>query len=159
MQTLTLEGRMLEVVTWIMQRHNIIVIIQNRPIHIKLIIILNIKEDLTDHTQAIVLVWLQLEGQELWEHIAVLQNINYIYLMKLLTSISLALFIFSCAPSEKAKNTIPYKYRTKAQVDAACKAQIEENKNSKAQADSNAGNFLLGVMMAMQEDWACDPYR
>ena len=79
--------------------------------------------------------------------------------MKLLTSISLALFIFSCAPSEKSKNTIPYKYRTKAQVDAACKAQIEENKNSKAQADSNAGNFLLGVMMAMQEDWACDPYR
>ena len=150
---------MLEVVTWIMQRHNIIVIKQNRPIHIKLIIILNIKEDLTDHIQAIVLVWLQLEGQELWEHIAVLQNINYIYFMKLLTSISLALFIFRCAPSEKAKNTIPYKYRTKAQVDAACKAQIEENKNSKAQADSNAGNFLLGVMMAMQEDWACDPYR
>ena len=150
---------MLEVVTWIMQRHNIIVIKQNRPIHIKLIIILNIKEDLTDHTQVIVLVWLQLEGQELWEHIAVLQNINYIYFMKLLTSISLAIFIFSCAPSEKAKNTIPYKYRTKAQVDAACKAQIEENKNSKAQADSNAGNFLLGVMMAMQEDWACDPYR
>ena len=150
---------MLEVVTWIMQRHNIIVIKQNRPIHIKLIIILNIKEDLTDHTQAIVLVWLQLEGQELWEHIAVLQNIDYIYFMKLLTSISLALFIFSCAPSEKAKNTIPYKYRTKTQVDAACKAQIEENKNSKAQADSNAGNFLLGVMMAMQEDWACDPYR
>tara|TARA_B100000575_G_C22818898_1_gene481800 strand:- start:124 stop:465 length:342 start_codon:yes stop_codon:yes gene_type:complete len=112
-----------------------------------------------DHTQAIVLVWLQLEGQELWEHIAVLQNIDYIYFMKLLISISLALFIFSCAPSEKAKNTIPYKYRTKAQVDAACKAQIEENKNSKAQADSNAGNFLLGVMMAMQEDWACDPYR
>ena len=28
-----------------------------------------------------------------------------------------------------------------------------------SQADSNAGNFLLGVMMAMQEDWACDPYR
>ena len=79
--------------------------------------------------------------------------------MKLLTSIFLALFIFSCAPSEKAKNTIPYKYRTKSQVDAACKAQIEENKNSKAQADSNAGNFLLGVMMGMQEDWACDPYR
>ena len=150
---------MLVVATWIMQRHNIIVIKQNRQIHIKLIIILNIKEDLTDHTQAIVLVWLQLEGQELWEHIAVLQNINYIYFMKLLTSISLALFIFSCAPSEKAKNTIPYKYRTKAQVDAACKAQIEENKNSKAQAGSNAGNFLLGVMMAMQEDWACDPYR
>tara|TARA_Y100000591_G_C21571808_1_gene563816 strand:+ start:188 stop:640 length:453 start_codon:yes stop_codon:yes gene_type:complete len=150
---------MLEVVTWIMQRHNIIVIKQNRPIHIKLIIILNIKEDLTDHTQVIVLVWLQLEGQELWEHIVVPQNIDYIYFMKLLTSISLALFIFSCAPSEKAKNTIPYKYRTKAQVDAACKAQIEENKNSKAQADSNAGNFLLGVMMAMQEDWACDPYR
>ena len=150
---------MLEVVTWIMQKHNIIVIKQNRPIHIKLIIILNIREDLSDHTQAIVLVWLQLEDQELWEHIAVLQNIDYIYFMKLLTSISLALFIFSCAPSEKAKNTIPYKYRTKAQVDAACKAQIEENKNSKAQADSNAGNFLLGVMMGMQEDWACDPYR
>ena len=150
---------MLEVVTWIMQKHNIIVIKQNRPIHIKLIIILNIKEDLTDRTQVIVLVWLQLEGQELWEHIVVPQNIDYIYFMKLLTSISLALFIFSCAPSEKAKNTIPYKYRTKAQVDAACKAQIEENKNSKAQADSNAGNFLLGVMMAMQEDWACDPYR
>ena len=150
---------MLVVATWIMQRHNIIVIKQNRPIHIKLIIILNIKEDLTDHTQVIVLVWLQLEGQELWEHIVVPQNIDYIYFMKLLTSISLALFIFSCAPSEKAKNTIPYKYRTKAQVDAACKAQIEENKNSKAQADSNAGNFLLGVMMAMQEDWACDPYR
>ena len=79
--------------------------------------------------------------------------------MKFLTSIFLTLFIFSCAPSEKAKNTIPYKYRTKNQVDAACKAQIEENKNSKAQASSNAGNFLIGVMEALQEDWACDPYR
>lgn len=78
--------------------------------------------------------------------------------MKFLTIIFLAFFL-SCAPSEKAKNTIPYKYRTKTQVDAACKAQIEENKNSKAQAGSNAGNFLLGVMMGLQEDWACDPYR
>ena len=150
---------MLVVATWIMQQHIIIVIKQNKQTHIKLIITLNTKVDLMDHIQVIVLVWQQLEGQELWEHFAVLQNINYVYFMKLLTSISLALFIFSCAPSEKAKNTIPYKYRTKAQVDAACKAQIEENKNSKAQADSNAGNFLLGVMMAMQEDWACDPYR
>ena len=44
-------------------------------------------------------------------------------------------------------------------IDIFDEIKIEENKNSKAQADSNAGNFLLGVMMAMQEDWACDPYR
>ena len=79
--------------------------------------------------------------------------------MKFITSILLVLFIFGCAPSEKAKNTIPYKYRTKTQVDAACKAQIEKNKESQARASSNTGNFLIGVMEALQEDWACDPYR
>ena len=89
-------------------------------------------------------------------HTVVPHNTN---MKKILVFTFLTIFIFGCSSSEKAKNTIPYKYRTKAQVDAACKAQIEENKNSKAQADSNAGNFLLGVMMAMQEDWACDPYR
>ena len=79
--------------------------------------------------------------------------------MKYFISILLTFFIFSCTPSEKAKNTIPYKYRTESQVNAQCKAQIEKNKNSKARASSDTGNFLLGAMMAMEEDWACDPYR
>ena len=79
--------------------------------------------------------------------------------MKFFVSILLVFFIFGCASSEKTKNDVPYKYRTKTQVDAACKAQIEKNKNNKAQAGSDAGNFLLGVMMGMQEDWACDPCR
>ncbi len=79
--------------------------------------------------------------------------------MNFFISILLIFFIFSCTPSEKSKNTIPYKYRTEARVDAECKAQIEKNKNSEARVSSGAGNFLLGAMMAMQEDWACDPYR
>ena len=89
-------------------------------------------------------------------HTVVPHNTN---MKKILVFTFLTIFIFGCSSSEKAKNTIPYKYRTKAQVDAACKAQIEENKNSQARASSNAGNFLIGVMEAMQEDWACDPYR
>ena len=40
-----------------------------------------------------------------------------------------------------------------------CKAQIEKNKNSQARAKSNSGNFAIGVMEAMMEDWACDPLR
>ena len=79
--------------------------------------------------------------------------------MKFLINIFLFSFIFGCAPSEKAKNTIPYKYRTETQVEAQCKAQIEKNKNSKSRVSSDSGNFLLGAMMAMQEDWACDPYK
>ena len=61
--------------------------------------------------------------------------------------------------SEKAKNTIPYKYRTPQQVQMACDNQMKRNTNSKANAGSNIGNILLGVMMGMQEDWACDPLK
>ena len=61
--------------------------------------------------------------------------------------------------SEKAKNTIPYKYRTAEHVKIACDNQMKRNLNSKANAGSNLGNFLLGVMNGIQEDWACDPLR
>lgn len=61
--------------------------------------------------------------------------------------------------SEKAKNTIPYKYRTAEHVKIACDNQMNRNSNSKANAGSNLGNFLLGVMNGIQEDWACDPLR
>ena len=79
--------------------------------------------------------------------------------MKFLINIFLFSFIFGCAPSEKAKNTIPYKYRTIEQVNMACENQMKKNLNNKANAGSNIGNFFLGLMMGMQEDWACDPLK
>ena len=70
------------------------------------------------------------------------------------------LLLSNCASkNEKAKNTIPYKYRTPEQVNIACDNQMKRNTNSKANAGSNIGNFLIGVMNGMQEDWACDPLR
>ena len=70
------------------------------------------------------------------------------------------LIISSCvSKNEKAQNTIPYKYRTPEQVNIACDNQMKRNTNSKANAGSNVGNFFLGVMNGMQEDWACDPLR
>jgi len=72
----------------------------------------------------------------------------------------LLLLLTSCATkSEKAKNTIPYKYRTVEQVKMACQNQMKKNSNSKANAGSNIGNFLLGMMKAQEESWACDPLR
>lgn len=77
--------------------------------------------------------------------------------MKFLSFIFLLIFTYGCTTKEA--NTIPYKYRTKERVDMECKAQIEKNKNSQARAKSNSGNFAIGVMEAMMEDWACDPLR
>ena len=74
--------------------------------------------------------------------------------------IILGLLLSSCvSKSERAKNTIPYKYRTAEQVKMACENQMKKNSDSKADAGSNIGNVLLGMMMGMQEDWACDPLR
>ena len=84
---------------------------------------------------------------------------HYNKMIKNFGIVVISFLIFICSTSEKAKNNVPYKYRTPAQVDAACKAQREENRTSQARVDSNAGNFLIGVMMGLQEDWACDPYR
>ena len=79
---------------------------------------------------------------------------------KILITIILCFLLNSCvSKSEKAKNTIPYKYRTPQQVQMACDNQMKRNTNSKANAGSNIGNILLGVMMGMQEDWACDPLK
>ena len=79
---------------------------------------------------------------------------------KILITIILCFLLNSCvSKSEKAKNTIPYKYRTPEQVQIACDNQMKRNTNSKANAGSNIGNILLGVMMGMQEDWACDPLK
>ena len=79
---------------------------------------------------------------------------------KILVTIILCFLLNSCvSKSEKAKNTIPYKYRTPQQVQMACDNQMKRNTNSKANAGSNIGNILLGVMMGMQEDWACDPLK
>ena len=79
---------------------------------------------------------------------------------KLLGIVVLGLLLSSCvSKSERAKNTIPYKYRTAEQVKMACENQMKKNLNNKANAGSNIGNVLLGVMMGMQEDWACDPLR
>ena len=78
----------------------------------------------------------------------------------LLGIIVLSLLLSSCvSKSEKAKNTTPYKYRTIEQVNMACENQMKKNLNDNANAGSDAGNFLLGVMKGMQEDWACDPLR
>lgn len=77
-----------------------------------------------------------------------------------LATIVVLLFLAGCvSKSEKSKNTIPYKYRSPEQVQIACDNQMKRNTNSKASAGSNIGNVLLGVMMGMQEDWACDPLR
>lgn len=73
--------------------------------------------------------------------------------------IILTLFAFSGCSSPKAKNTIPYKYRTEAQVKMECEAEIAKNQQSSANAGSNAGNFAMGFLEAMMEDWACDPLR
>ena len=40
-----------------------------------------------------------------------------------------------------------------------CQAQIAKNQQSNANAGSDVGNILLGVMEGMQQDWACDPYK
>ena len=79
---------------------------------------------------------------------------------KILVTLILCFLLNGCvSKSEKAKNTIPYKYRTPEQVQIACDNQMKRNSNSKANAGSNLGNFLLGVMNGIQEDWACDPLR
>ena len=79
---------------------------------------------------------------------------------KLLGIVVLGLLLSACvSKSEKAKNTIPYKYRTIEQVNMACENQMKKNLNDNANAGSDAGNFLLGVMKGIQEDWACDPLR
>ena len=63
---------------------------------------------------------------------------------KCLSIFLLLFFLTSCATkSEKAKNTIPYKYRTVEQVNMMCENQMRKNSNSKANAGSNIGNFLL----------------
>jgi len=77
-----------------------------------------------------------------------------------LATIVVLFFLVGCvSKSEKAKNTVPYKYRSPEQVQIACDNQMNRNTNSKANAGSNIGNVLLGVMMGMQEDWACDPLK
>jgi type IV pilus biogenesis protein CpaD/CtpE len=79
---------------------------------------------------------------------------------KLLGIIVLGLLLSACvSKSEKAKNTIPYKYRTIEQVNMACENQMKKNLNDNANAGSNVGNFLFGVMKGIQEDWACDPLK
>ena len=76
------------------------------------------------------------------------------------TIIIICFFLNGCvSKNEKAKNTIPYKYRTIEQVNMACENQMKKNLNDNANAGSDAGNFLLGVMKGIQEDWACDPLR
>ena len=69
-------------------------------------------------------------------------------------------FLNSCvSKNEKAKNIIPYKYRTVEQVKMACENQMKENSNNNANAGSDVGNFLLGIIKGLEEDWACDPLR
>jgi hypothetical protein len=68
-------------------------------------------------------------------------------------------FIISGCSSPKAKNTIPYKYRTEAQVKMECEAEIAKNQQNTASAGSDAGNFAVGFLEAMMQDWACDPLR
>ena len=79
---------------------------------------------------------------------------------EILTIIVLGFFLNSCASkTEKSKNTIPYKYRTVEQVKMACENQMKENSNNNANAGSDVGNFLLGIIKGLEEDWACDPLR
>lgn len=81
-------------------------------------------------------------------------------LSKITVFFFLILLLSNCASkNEKAKNTIPYKYRTPEQVNIACDNQMKINTNSKVSAGSNIGNFLLGIINGIQEDWACDPLR
>ena len=78
----------------------------------------------------------------------------------ILKIIVLGLLLNGCvSKGEKSKNTIPYKYRTPEHVKMACENQMKENSNNNANAGSDIGNVLLGVMMGMQEDWACDPLK
>jgi hypothetical protein len=81
-----------------------------------------------------------------------INKLNYLIII-------LTLFVFSGCSSPKAKNTIPYKYRTETQVKMECEAEIAKNQQSSANAGSNAGNFAMGFLEAMMEDWACDPLR
>lgn len=74
-------------------------------------------------------------------------------------TIILISFIISGCSSPKAKNTIPYKYRTESQVKMECEAEIAKNQQNTAYAGSDAGNFAVGFLEAMMEDWACDPLR
>ena len=78
--------------------------------------------------------------------------------LNFLTIILIVFLISSCA-SPKAKNTVPYKYRTEAQVKMECEAEIAKNQQSSANAGSDAGNFAMGFLEAMMQDWACDPLR
>lgn len=81
-------------------------------------------------------------------------------LSKIIVFFFLILLLSNCtSKNEKAKNTIPYKYRTPEQVNIACDNQMKRNTNSKVSAGSNIGNFLLGIINGIQEDWACDPLR
>ena len=73
--------------------------------------------------------------------------------------ILLTLFLFHGCAGSKAKNTVPYKYRTESQVKMECEAEIAKNKQSSANAGSDAGNFAMGFLEAMMQDWACDPLR
>tara|TARA_B110000977_G_scaffold107506_1_gene139957 strand:+ start:459 stop:704 length:246 start_codon:yes stop_codon:yes gene_type:complete len=77
----------------------------------------------------------------------------------IVTTIVFLLLAGCISKSEKAKNTIVYKYRTPEHVKMECENQMKKNLNSKAKAGSNFGNFLLGVINGMQEDWACDPLK
>ncbi|MDA7462425.1 hypothetical protein N8868_03200 [Candidatus Pelagibacter ubique] len=72
--------------------------------------------------------------------------------------ILLTLFLFYGCTSGP-KNKVPYKYRTEAQVKMECEAEIAKNAQSRANAGSDAGNFALGFIEAMMEDWACDPLK
>ena len=77
----------------------------------------------------------------------------------IVTTIVFLLLAGCVSKSEKAKNTIVYKYRTPEHVKMECENQMKKNLNSKAKASSNFGNFLMGVINGMQEDWACDPLK
>lgn len=80
--------------------------------------------------------------------------------MKFLGIIIMIFLLSGCvSKSEKAKNTIPYKYRTPEQVKMACENQMKKNSNNNANAGTNIGNLFLGVMMGMQEDWTCDSLK
>ena len=81
-----------------------------------------------------------------------INKLNYLIII-------LIFFLFSGCSKTKKKNTIPYKYRTEAQVKMECEAEIAKNQKSSANAGSDAGNFTLGFLEAMMQDWACDPLR
>ena len=77
--------------------------------------------------------------------------------MRYVLLILFIVLMYGCASGEA--NKIPYKYRTPEQVKMECQAQIAKNQQSNANAGSDVGNILLGVMEGMQQDWACDPYK